>query len=240
MRFISSMSRCLRKNRFPKRQSRSKPSDEDSNDLINPTSETVSFAQGDRDSVNSSTNTIVRHSIDEPAQSTERTSSDNKLQSMANLSIQTLFDERLSSNPGSDKAVQALSMPEYPVLRLDTTAEPPDRPMKCLQKPLEPVGDQGQKATSASALFFETKRQKPSTFRKRPNSKQRMSMASRIKAALHTASSPKKLDSYSVAEGESWTDDEKPDRKDHKEREVRKRWTNFGFWDAEAVGRPWW
>ncbi|KAJ5831885.1 hypothetical protein N7474_000196 [Penicillium riverlandense] len=136
MRFISSITRYLRSKRSSKRLSRSKPCDEDSNDLIIQTSETVSFAQGDTDSIDSASSTIVRHSIDEPAQSTETRTDENKLQSMGNISIHTLFDERVSSNLGSDKAVQALSRPEYPVIKLDTTPEPPDQPPKSLEEPM--------------------------------------------------------------------------------------------------------
>ncbi|KAJ5620946.1 hypothetical protein N7510_004930 [Penicillium lagena] len=242
MRFISSIVRRLRSNRFSRRLSRSKPCEEDSNDLINQTSETVSFAQGDTDSIDSASSTIVRHSIDEPAQSTETKTDENKLQSMGSISIQTLFDERLSSNFGSDKVVQALSMPEYPVIRLDATPEPPDHPTKSLQEPMEPLQEEGsgRKARAASELSLEQKRQKASTLRKGPKSHQRRSMASAIKTALHSSSSPSKLGSYTIAEGESWVDDENPDKRQREERQVGRRWSGFGVWEAEAVGRLWW
>lgn len=242
MRFISSIARCFRSNRFSKRLSRSKPRDEDSNDLINQTLETVSFAQGDTDSIDSASSTIVRHSIDEPAQSTETKTDQNKLQSMGNISIHTLFDERLSSNFGSDKAVQALSTPEYPVIRLDTTPEPPDHPTKSLQEPMEPfeVEGSGRQTRAASGRSFENQKQKVSMLRKGPKSNQRRSMASMIKTPFHTSSSPKKLGSYSIAEEESWVDDERPDKKQPEERGVRRRWSAFGVWESEAAGRLWW
>jgi hypothetical protein len=240
MRFVSSIARYLRINRLSKRQSRSKPCDEDSNDLINQTSETVSFAQRDTDSIDSASSTIARHSIDEPAQSTETKTDENKLQSMGNISIHTLFDERVSSNFGSDKAVQALSRPEYPVIRLDTTPEPPDHPTKSLQEPM-PLNEEGsgRNTRAASGRSFERKRQKASMLRKRPKSNQRRSMASIFKTTWHTSSSSK-LGSYSIAEEESSVDGEKPDNKQREEREVGRRWSGFGVWEAEAVGRLWW
>lgn len=240
MRFVSSIARYLRRNRLSKRLSRSKPCDEDSNDLINQTSETVSFAQGDSDSIDSASSTIVRHSIDEPAQSTETNTDENKLQSMGNISIHTLFDERLSSNLGSDKAAQALSRPEYPVIRLDTTPEPPDQPSKFLQEPMSLNEEaSGRTKGAASGRLFETKRQKASMLRKGPKSNQRRSMASIFKTTFDTSSS-NKLGSYTIAEEESSVDGEKPDNKQREERKVGRRWSGFGGWEADAVGRLWW
>lgn len=137
MGFISSISRCMRDNKLSRRLSTSKQKsnrlDDDSNDLIKTPSNTLSL--GRVESVSSS-NTMVRDSEHEPVLPTESPANRKRLGS-ADLNLQTMFDNGHVLDRYNSRAAKALSTPEYPVYKLDTTRSPRKQPVKKLQAPLE-------------------------------------------------------------------------------------------------------
>ncbi|OQD65964.1 hypothetical protein PENPOL_c005G04522 [Penicillium polonicum] len=132
MGFISTLSRCMRKNRLSKRLSTTttKPHDEDSNDLIKTTSGTAST----RASMDS-TSTMVHHSFHEPVLPCE--SPANRMQIRPdNGNMRTLFDANTTPSQPTDRATRALTRPAYPILKLDCRS-PVDAPRRVLQAPVE-------------------------------------------------------------------------------------------------------
>ncbi|KXG50102.1 uncharacterized protein PGRI_060690 [Penicillium griseofulvum] len=130
MGIISNLARRMRNNRLSKRLSTTstKLHDEDSNDLIKPTSETASL----RASMDS-TSTMVHHSLHEPVQPSE--SPANRMQLRPDTgNMPTLFDENTSSS--LDRPGKTLSRPPYPILKLDCRS-PVEAPRRVLKGPLE-------------------------------------------------------------------------------------------------------
>ncbi|KAJ5182565.1 hypothetical protein N7492_000181 [Penicillium capsulatum] len=144
MGLMSSLSRCMRDNRISRRLSTSKQKahrlDDDSNDLIKTTSNTLSL--GRAESVSSS-NTMVRDSEYRPVLPTE--SPQRKRLSPADLNLQTLFDNGHTLDKYASRAERAFSMPAYPVYKLDTTRSPKKTTTKKLQAPLETGNKRGSK-----------------------------------------------------------------------------------------------
>ncbi|CAI7586904.1 unnamed protein product [Penicillium discolor] len=132
MGFISTLSRCMRKNRLSKRLSTTstKLHDEDSNDLIKTTSGTAST----RASMDS-TSTMVHNSFHEPVLPCE--SPANRMQIKPdNGNMRTLFDANTTPFQPRDRATRALSRPAYPILKLDCRS-PVEAPRRVLQAPVE-------------------------------------------------------------------------------------------------------
>lgn len=239
MGLISSMTRYIREKRLSKRLSLSKPSDEDSNDLINTTSETVAFAQAH--SIESTT-TIVHHSIPEP-----ESPSDHK-RPRPDLHTHTLFHEDHAHYASSgERVMQALSKAEYPVLKLDITSTAADNgPKKSLQAPLE-TGDRG-KADSGTGNLLDSSRTSEKVGQNKIRSRNRRSIPGiwRMKTSLslrllRSPSSPQRLDAQCLAD-----EAEEECLVDERENEMQiqsHRWRSgnrgFGLWTGDAMGRVW-
>lgn len=136
MGFIKSVARCVRENKLWRRLSNAKPQrlDDDSNDLIKTTSHTPSV---ERPESIASASTMVQHSSQEPVVPTESPAHMKQLDH-SDLNICTLFDEVDSLDPETSRAIRALSMPEYLVLRMDTIKSPFDTPTKKLDDAIDP------------------------------------------------------------------------------------------------------
>ncbi|KAJ5775517.1 uncharacterized protein N7511_000528 [Penicillium nucicola] len=135
MGLIATITRHMRNNRLSHRLSSqsTKIPDDDKNDLIKPFSETTSLRA---ESV-ASTSTMVHHSLHEPV-----LPSDPPANRMAirtdHLNTSTLFETSSQTTPISptdNRAMRALSRPEYPVFKLDM-CQAPFEPRK-LAGPLE-------------------------------------------------------------------------------------------------------
>ncbi|KGO65293.1 hypothetical protein PITC_015610 [Penicillium italicum] len=153
MGFISTLSRCMRKNRLSRRLSTTstKLHDEDSNDLIKTTSETASI----RASMDS-TSTIVHHSFHEPVLPCE--SPANRMQIRPeNGNMRILFDANTTSTQPTDRATRALTRPAYPILKLDCRS-PVEAPRRVLQAPVEIGREKNKHKTRENARDYpETK-----------------------------------------------------------------------------------
>lgn len=140
MGFITSITRCMRENRLSRRLSNAKPQrlGDDSNDLIKTPSHTASVAPPESIA---SASTMVQHSSHEPVVPTESPAQWKQL-TLLELNIRTMLDEVDSLDPATSRAIKALSMPEYPVLRMDTIQSPFDTPTKTLDEAINP-GEKG-------------------------------------------------------------------------------------------------
>ncbi|KAK4868150.1 hypothetical protein LT330_007348 [Penicillium expansum] len=146
MGFISTLSRCMRKNRLSRRLSTtsSKLHDEDSNDLIKTASET-----GSTRASMESTSTMVHHSFHDPVLPCE--SPANRMQMRPdNGNLRTLFDANIPSNQPTDRATRALTRPAYPILKLDCRS-PVEAPRRVLQAPVEIGREKDMSRTSENA-----------------------------------------------------------------------------------------
>ncbi|CAI7577514.1 unnamed protein product [Penicillium crustosum] len=212
MGFISTLSRCMRKNRLSKRLSSTSTElhDEDSNDLIKTTSGTVST----RASMDS-TSTMVHHSFHEPVLPCESPANQNG-------NMQTLLDANTTPSQPTDRATRALSRPAYPILKLDCRS-PVEAPRRVLQAPVEitnkaskNVGYSGKGASSVSSPVTAQKCFSPAE-KCVSEKKDKMSMSALLKRhcglniprssiSIKTSSrglqSPKWLDSAGVTEEE--------------------------------------
>lgn len=131
---MSSLSRCVRDNKLSRSLSTStrKPRrlDDDSNDLIKTTSNTLSLAPAE--SISSETATVRNdHDPVFPPEPPHR-----KRLGPADLNIQSMLDNGHTLDVYNSRAARALSMPEYPVYKLDTTRASRE-PTKKLQAPME-------------------------------------------------------------------------------------------------------
>ena len=136
MGFISSVTRRIRMNKLSRRLSTSTPSrsSSDGNDLI----KIASAATSDTDS-HASSSTFVRHNL-EPVLPIDSSAQYQRL-TPADLNLQSLFDNAEVLEPSTNRAIRALSTPEYPILKLDTVQSPLDTPStKTLQAPIETSG----------------------------------------------------------------------------------------------------
>ena len=148
MGLISSLSRCVRDNKLSRSLSTSrKPRrlDDDSNDLIKTTSNTLSLAPAE--SISSETAT-VRNDNDPvfPPESPHR-----KRLGPADLNLQSMLDNGHTLDVYNSRAARALSVPEYPVYKLDTTRAPRE-PTKRLQAPMEASEKGGGKTNVQRAV----------------------------------------------------------------------------------------
>lgn len=130
----------MRDNKLSRRLSTSKQKpkrlDDDSNDLIKTTSNTLSL--GRAESVSSS-NTMVRDSDHESVLPIESPAQRKRL-GPTDLNLQALLDNGQALDRCNSRAAKTLSMPGYPVYKLDTMGSPRKTPAKKLQAPLE-TGD---------------------------------------------------------------------------------------------------
>ncbi|KAJ5272539.1 hypothetical protein N7478_007664 [Penicillium angulare] len=132
MGFISSITRSVRNNKISRKLSisTSKPHHEDSKDLIKIPSNVPSLTRVD------SLASTIRLDVQEATIPTESPAHRKRL-TPADLNLQTLFDNAEALDPATSRAVRALSMPEYPILKMDTVKPPFDTPAKRLQDPID-------------------------------------------------------------------------------------------------------
>ncbi|KAJ5907079.1 uncharacterized protein N7473_003995 [Penicillium subrubescens] len=255
MGFITSVARCVRENRLSLRLSNAKPQrlDDDSNDLIKTISHTASVAPAESIA---SASTMVQHSSQEPVIPTE-SPAHMKQPAPWDLDIRTMFDEVDSLDPATSRAIRALSMPEYPVLRMDTIQSPFDTPTKKLDDAIDP----GEKDVQNGGKTEKSKKSRKSREEKRSRDTQteESGRASRIKRSmtgllkrrslkvpqtptslktLRNSNSPKLIDSSSIVEED--VVGEKDDLKWLEANGLRrfdKR--SSGFWTGEGMGRLW-
>ncbi|KAF4763324.1 hypothetical protein N7455_010549 [Penicillium solitum] len=222
MGFISTLSRCMRKNRLSKRLSTTstKLHDEDSNDLIKTTSGTAST----RASMDS-TSTMVHHSFHEPVLPCE-SPADRMQIKPDNGNMRTLFDANTTPSQPTDRATRALSRPAYPILKLDCRS-PVEAPRRVLQAPVEITnkasdnfgGYPGKGASSVSSPVAAQKCFSPEKGVSEKKDKRSMSALLKrhcglniprssisIKTSSRGPQSPKWLDSAGVTEEEGLVD----------------------------------
>jgi hypothetical protein len=168
-----------------------------------------------------------------------------------------MFDEVDSLDPATSRAIRALSMPEYPVLRMDTIQSPFDTPTKKLDDAIDP----GEKDVQNGGKAEKSKKSRKSREEKRSRDTQteESGRASRIKRSmtgllkrrslkvpqtptslktLRNPNSPKLIDSSSIVEED--VVGEKDDLKWLEANGLRrfdKR--SSGFWTGEGMGRLW-
>ncbi|KAJ5461882.1 uncharacterized protein N7458_003434 [Penicillium daleae] len=255
MGFIASMVRYVRENRLSRRLSNAQPQrlDDDSNDLIKTTSHTASFAPPESIA---SASTMVQHSSQEPVVPTE-SPAHMKQPAPWDLNICTLFDEMDSLDPTTSRAIRALSMPEYPVLKMDTIQSPFDTPTKKLDQAIDTGENEvchrssGEKARKCRKNRGEKSRGDTQAQDSGKRSRIRKSMTGLLKRrslkmpqtpislkTLRNPNSPKWIDSSSIAEED--VVDGKDDMKWLEANELR-RFDNrsTGFWTGEGRGRLW-
>ncbi|KAJ5113902.1 hypothetical protein N7456_002436 [Penicillium angulare] len=146
MGFISSITRSVRNNKISRKLSIStsnKPHHEDSKDLIKILSNAASLTRID------SIASTIRLDIQEPTSPTESPTHRKRL-TPADLNLQTLFDNAEALDPATNRAVRALSMPEYPILKMDTVKSPFDTPTKKLQDPIDTGRANGKNFTQTT------------------------------------------------------------------------------------------
>lgn len=135
----------MRDNKLSRRLSTSKQRlkrlDDDSNDLIKTTSNTLFLG---RAASVSSSSTIVHDSDHEPVLPIESPTQRKPL-GPADLNLQSMFDNGQALDRYNSRAAKTLSMPEYPVYKLDTTRSPRKTLNKKLQAPLGAVNERGNK-----------------------------------------------------------------------------------------------
>lgn len=255
MGFITSVARCVRENRLSRRLSNAKPQrlDDDSNDLIKTISHTASVAPAESIA---SASTMVQHSSQEPVVPTE-SPAHMKQPAPWDLNIRTMFDEVDSLDPATSRAIRALSMPEYPVLRMDTIQSPFDTPTKKLDDAIDPGEndvqneDRAGKCKKSRKSRDEKRRTDTETEESGRASRIRQSMTGLLKRrslkvpqtptslkTLRNPNSPKWIDSSSIVEED--VVGEKDDLKWLEDNELRrfdKR--RSGFWTGEGIGRLW-
>lgn len=258
MGFITSLTRCVRENRLSRRLSNAKPQrlDDDSNDLIKTISHTASVAPAESIA---SASTMVQHSSQEPVAPTESSAQWKQL-SPLDLNTRTLFDEVDSLDPATSRAIKALPMPEYPILRMDTIQSPFDTPTKKLDEAIDP----GEKCTQHQGSGDKTEKSRKSRKslegkRRSDTQTQDVGRASRIRRSmagllrrrspksprtpislktLRNPNSPKWIDASSIAEEDffdqndeiKWLDAEGLRRFDQR---------SSGFWTGGRMGRLW-
>lgn len=259
MGFITAITRCMRENRLSRRLSNAKPQrlDDDSNDLIKSPSHTASVAPPESIA---SASTMIQHSYHKPVVPAESPAQWKQL-SPPDLNIRTLFDEVDSLDPATSRALKALSMPEYPVLRMDTIQSPFDTPTKTLDEAIDP-GEKGSHHQSSQDKAEKTRKSLESREGKRRRDDQAPATgrASRIRRSmtgllrrrplrtprtptslktLRNPNSPKWIDGSSIVEEGSL--DEKEGitwLEENGLRRFSKR--SSGFWTGEEMGRLQW
>lgn len=259
MGFITSITRCMRESRLSRRLSNAKPQrlDDDSNDLITTPSRTASVAPPESIA---SASTMIQHSSHEPVVPSESPAQWKQLIPL-DLNIRTLFDEVDSLDAATSRAIKALSMPEYPVLRMDTIQSPFDTPTKTLDDPLDP-GEKGGHHQSSQNKADRSRKSLKSREGKRDRDDQppATGRASRIRRSmigllrrrslrtprtptslktLRNPNSPKWIDGSSIVEDGSL--DEKKGITWLEENGLRRFGKRTsGFWMGEEMGRLQW
>ena len=134
------MTRYVRGNTFPRKGSTTQSHrsfDDDSNELIPTSSRTTSLFP--TESI-TSTSTMV------PSSSNESSISAELATPKWDLNIRTLFDEVDTLDPATSCAIKALSLPDHPVLKMETIKTPSET----LTKKLDHTVDTESKADTAS------------------------------------------------------------------------------------------
>lgn len=251
----------MRDGRFSQKLATTKPTPpnqdgEECKDLIKKSSSntttTTSHLRGE--SIES-TSTIVQPSTTSnnepvvPAESPAR----RKQLSPADLNAQTLFENgRRLDAATTNRAVQALAFPEYPILKLDTTRSPSDTPRKKLQAPVDPgekmgldrsMGGKGKESCEGSGRMngavrkeggSRLKRSMTALFKRRCSLKlPRSSFSMRY---LRGYSSPSWIDTTSLAE-EACVVDEKEEK--WLEAHGIRGGMDIGYWSGDGLGRAW-
>lgn len=252
MGFISSISQSIRNNKLSRKLSISKPNRpryEDSKDLIKIPSNTASLTRAD------SIASTIRHSNQDPIMPTESPTHRKRL-TPADLNLQTLFDNAEALDPATRRTVRALSMPEYPVLKMETVQSPFDTPPKKLQDPIDTDGKwSGKKNIRQTTRRVKNDDGKKETYRgaKNPNqnsdSKIKRSMTGLLKKSTslkisrsssktrRASTNPRWLHSSSVTD--DYFVDEKAELKWLEFNGLSSRDTEFGIWNGNGFGRPW-
>ncbi|KAJ6110717.1 hypothetical protein N7486_002952 [Penicillium sp. IBT 16267x] len=252
MGFISSISQSIRNNKLSRKLSTSKPNRpryEDSKDLIKIPSNTASLVRAD------SIASTIRHSNQDPVMPTESPTHRKRL-TPADLNLQTLFDNAEALDPATRRTVRALSMPEYPVLKLETVQSPFDTPPKKLQDPINTDGNWSGKRnvrqTAKRVKNEDGKKETDGTVKDangNSGSKIKRSMKGLLKKSTslkisrssskmrRVSTNPRWLDSSSVTE--DYLVDEKAELKWLELNGLSSRDTEFGIWNGNGFGRPW-
>lgn len=142
MGIISSLSRRMRASHTFSCLSTTQLTDEDSKDLIKPAIIASPVHEQDENTESTSptsttSSTLVHQSPTEAIQPSE-SPQERKPFSPTDLNFRTLLENTHSPNVAKDQTVSPLRVPEYPVLKLDTTISPSDTPSKTLDAPLDP------------------------------------------------------------------------------------------------------
>lgn len=261
MGFISTMARCMRDGRFSQNHTTTKPNPppqdgEECKDLIKKPSSNTGTTSHPRGESIESTSTIVHPSSTAdnnepivPAESPAR----RKQLSPADLNLQTLFENgRRLDAATTNRAVQALAFPEYPVLKLDSTRPPSDTPRKKLQAPVDPgekmgidrnMGGKGKESCEGCGRMERAVRKEGGSRLKRSMTalfKRRVSLklprSSFSMRYLGGYSSPSWIDTTSLAE-EACLVDEKEEK--WLEAHGIRGGLDIGHWSGDGMGRAW-
>ncbi|KAJ5992242.1 hypothetical protein N7451_007966 [Penicillium sp. IBT 35674x] len=252
MGFISSISQSIRNNKLSRKLSTSKPNRpryEDSKDLIKIPSNAASLTRAD------SIASTIRHSTQDPIMPTESPTHRRRL-TPADLNLQTLFDNADALDPGTRRTVRALSLPEYPVLKMETVQSPFDTPPKKLQDAFDTEGKwSGKRNVRRTTRRVKNEDGKTETdgVSKNPNrnsgSMIKRSMTGLLKKSTSlkmsrnsskirpASTNPRWLNSSSLTD--DYFVDEKAELKWLELNGLSSRDTEFGVWNENGFGRPW-
>lgn len=174
----------------------------------------------------------------------------------ADLNLQTLFDNAEALDPATRRTVRALSMPEYPVLKMETVQSPFDTPPRKLQDPIDTDG----KWSGKKNVRQTTRRMKNEDTRKETEGVSKISngnSGSKIKRSMtgllkkstslkisrsssktrRASTNPRWLNSSTFAD--DYFVDEKAELKWLELNGLSSRDTEFGIWNGNGFGRPW-
>ncbi|KAF7718821.1 Uncharacterized protein PECH_005847 [Penicillium ucsense] len=211
MGFIASMTRYVGGNSSSRKSSTAHPQrhfDDDSNDLIQTSSHTASLVP--TESI-ASTSTMAFSSSGEATTSTSSMHGDHHGNGTWDINIRTLFDEVDTLDPATSRAIKALSLPDHPVLKMETIETPsattPKNPIQTAihaDSKDDTVSIQGSKAGRSSRFRMSWDRawyREPPTSEVRTRTRLRRSMTGFLKrrsvkspsqpaSSLGTAQSP--------------------------------------------------
>ncbi|KAJ5737618.1 uncharacterized protein N7483_002743 [Penicillium malachiteum] len=257
MGFISSLTRSICNNKLSRKLSTSKPHNphyDDSKDLIKISSNTGSLTRVD------SIASTIRLSNQEPITPTESPTHRKRL-TPADLNLQTLFDNAEALNPATNHAVRAFTLPEYPVLQMDTVQSPSDYTERKLQDPIDtsdkwsgkknmarrsksvrvPVdrnkcGKSGMKSSGIIEPGSKIKRSMTGLLRR--GSSLKIPRSSLSLKTLRGSTPVKDLDRVSLTE-DNFSFDEKAELKWLELNGLNDRGLDFGIWHSNEFGHPW-
>ncbi|KAJ5637164.1 hypothetical protein N7490_007043 [Penicillium lividum] len=240
MGFISTITNSIRNNKLSRKLSTSKPNRplyEDSN-LIKIPSNTASLTRAD------SIASTIRHSNQDPIIPTESPTHRKRL-TPADLNLQSLLDNAEALDPATRRTVRALSMPEYPVLKLDTVQSSFDAPVKKLQDPIDTDGKWSRKNVRRTrSVRIGTVQD--GTGNRNSGSKIKRSMTGLLKSTSlkirpssrgRVSANSKWLGSSS--DRDDFLIDEKAELKWLELNGLSRRDTEFGIWNRNGYGRSW-